>query len=203
MKSISVFNLANKGKFQSLQSINSFIYGIYIHCIRVLLIFLGLFGLAANPVPFTWLDGDRQQVIYLNPSLVAELKSSTNSKLDKNPRILHVRDTKIKNSIPKDGIPKQNKETYSEVFEENVGGRKMALPGDIFVEFDSTFTEDKVKQWAFLQNLTLLQKINSDKNIYRIKTNPGLESLTVANSLLTQVGVVSAFPNWWRESAPR
>jgi hypothetical protein len=79
----------------------------------------------------------------------------------------------------------------------------MTLPGDIFVEFDDTWDESYVKNWVAMQNLSIHGKLNSNKNMYRIKSNPGIESLHLANRLLTLPGIKAAFPNWWRESAVR
>lgn len=168
----------------------------------VFLTISGLFILSANPISFTWVDGDRQQVIYLNPNLIAELPTHFVSK-DKNPRIISNSDSKLKAAIAKGSLPKSHANSYSEVFEETEGGRKMTLPGDIFVEFDPSWSESKVKEWASIQNLSILQKLNSIRNIYRIKTAPGIESLHLANRLLAQEGVKSSFPNWWRESSHR
>lgn len=173
--------------------------------LKVFFVFLTIADLSilsANPISYTWMDRDRQQVIYLNPNLIAELPSSLVRK-DKNPRIIANLDSKLKAAITKGALPKSHANNYSEVFEETSGGRKMTLPGDIFVEFDLSWSESKVKEWAILQNLSIVQKLTSTRNIYRIKTNPGIECLHLANRLLAQEGVKSAFPNWWRESSVR
>ena len=79
----------------------------------------------------------------------------------------------------------------------------MTLPGDIFVEFKEDLDEKNIRVWADTQKLTLHEKINSTRNIYRIKTSPGIENIHLANKLLTQSEIKSAFPNWWRESSRR
>ncbi len=163
----------------------------------------GISGLAAQAQAYTWKDGDRLHIVYLNSNFIAEIQSSIGSKPEKHSRILPLTDTKLKSALEKGFLPKTHQGSHSEVFEEGEGGRKMTLPGDIFVEFAEGWDEQKVKEWASNEQLILLGKLNSQKNIYRIQTLPGIESLVLANRLLSQTGVKSAFPNWWRESVRR
>lgn len=172
------------------------------------LVYLFLFllsglSLLADSNVYSWKEGDREFTVYLNPNYVAEIQSPKSNSIDKQTRIIPVTDAKIKSALAKGSLPKSHVGTHSEVFEEGVGGRKMTLPGDIYVEFDESLTEEAIKEWANNEKLILLTKLPGNKNIYRFKTEPGVQSLQLANSLLSKTGVKSAFPNWWREFSRR
>ena len=175
----------------------------YMYRILFCFILFGISALSAQTNRFIWQEGERQHTVYLNSNFVAEIQSQGNQSHEKKAKILSVTDAKLKSSLLKGSLPNTHKGTYSEVFEEGEGGRKMTLPGDIFIEFDSDWNEDKVKDWALREKLTIVQKLNSTKNLYRIQSATGVESLLLANSLLSQSGIKAAFPNWWRESVRR
>lgn len=168
-----------------------------IRIVGILFGFLFLAKITAKSIEYTWRDGQRLHTVYLSESYIAEIKNG------KQVQMIEVRDPKLKSLLSKGFLPKTHSEAYSEVFEEVEGGRKMTLPGDIFVEFNEDLDEKNIRVWADTQKLTLFEKINSTRNIYRIKTNPGVANIHLANKLLTQKEIKSAFPNWWRESDHR
>ena len=155
-----------------------------IRIVGFILVFIFLAQLNAKSIEYIWRDGERLQTIYLNVGYIAEIQNGKQVKM-------------------MGFLPKTHSNMYSEVFEEVEGGRKMTLPGDIFVEFKEDLDEKNIRVWADTQKLTLHEKINSTRNIYRIKTSPGIENIHLANKLLTQSEIKSAFPNWWRESSRR
>ncbi|MBP9887301.1 MAG: hypothetical protein KBF93_13445 [Leptospiraceae bacterium] len=168
-----------------------------IRIVGFILVFIFLAQLNAKSIEYIWRDGERLQTIYLNVGYIAEIQNG------KQVKMMEVRDPKLKSFLSKGFLPKTHSNMYSEVFEEVEGGRKMTLPGDIFVEFKEDLDEKNIRVWADTQKLTLHEKINSTRNIYRIKTSPGIENIHLANKLLTQSEIKSAFPNWWRESSRR
>jgi len=168
-----------------------------IKVVRIVFVFSFLLELSAQSNIYTWRDGQRLQTIYLSRDYIAEIQNG------KQVKIIEVRDPKLKFFLSKGSLPKTHSDMYSEVFEEMEGGRKMTLPGDIFIEFKKDLDEKNIRIWANTHNLTLLQKVNSTRNIYRIKTSPGIENIHLANELLTQNEIKSSFPNWWRDSARR
>ncbi|MBI3582218.1 MAG: hypothetical protein HY098_09145 [Nitrospinae bacterium] len=93
----------------------------------------------------------------------------------------------------------------SPVFREggNPGGRIMSLPGNVIVFFKGDWSEQKVKGWAAAKNLEIADKLNIGKNVYVLKTVPGLESLNLANKLQESGEVEAAAPDWWRPAQRR
>lgn len=72
-------------------------------------------------------------------------------------------------------------------------------PGNVIVYLNPEWTEAAVQQWAQSRKLTILRKLDAGPNIYLIQSGPGLEALTLANSLQETGSVMAAFPDWWTE----
>lgn len=160
-------------------------------------------SILAEPKALTWKEGEREHLIYLSQDYIAEIDPPKSENKERNIRIIPISDTKLKSALAKGNLPSNYQGTHSEVFEDGNSRRKMTLPGDIFVEFEESWTEKNVKDWADAENLILISKFPGIKNIYRFKTDPGIKSLNLANTILTKAGVKAAYPNWWREFVRR
>jgi hypothetical protein len=82
-------------------------------------------------------------------------------------------------------------------------GRLMALPGGVLVNFKAGWTEAKIHEFLATRGLTLGQRMNLAGNWYTVNTAAGEASLLAANALQESGAVVSASPNWWKETSPR
>ncbi|HMS82529.1 MAG TPA: hypothetical protein PKD12_02630 [Nitrospira sp.] len=69
-------------------------------------------------------------------------------------------------------------------------------PGNIIVHFSPEWSEAAVQQWAASHKLEILRRLPSGPNNYVIQSGPGLEAISLANSLHRSPGVTAAFPNW-------
>jgi hypothetical protein len=90
---------------------------------------------------------------------------------------------------------------YSPVLRDSpsTAGRMRALPGNIIVYLNPDWDRAAVDAWALRRQLEIINKLEIGKNVYVIKTQPGLAALTLANALYQSGEVVAAMPNWWQE----
>ena len=77
----------------------------------------------------------------------------------------------------------------------------MALPGGVALVLDPDWDSARVD--AFLADNAIsvadVAELDFVANGFFIETDPGFDSLTLANSLAVQNGVVLSSPNWWTE----
>lgn len=90
---------------------------------------------------------------------------------------------------------------YSPILRDSAStaGRMRALPGGVIVYLNPEWDQAAVDAWALGKQLEIINKLAIGKNVYVIKTPAGLETLSIANSLMQSGKVVSAMPNWWQE----
>jgi len=170
-------------------------------------------------ISYAWHDGEREQLVWLNPALVAEFSTLPENEsavkraypaASAEPgsrgiaRIWRVEggaaervllDARAANTVGK----------YSPVFSDGAadGARKRALPGGIIVAFKPDWTESRVTAWAAAQALPIASKLEIGPNIYVLKTDAGLAALATANRIHRSGEVVSAQPDWWVEVTTR
>ena len=82
-------------------------------------------------------------------------------------------------------------------------GRLMALPGGVVVKLNPAWTDAEVRAWAAGKGLPVIQRLNLSGNWYLLASAPGPASLELANGLHTSGEVLSAAPNWWKQTKPR
>ena len=154
-------------------------------------------GTRAEPVEptlgesFTWHDGDRVLQVWLDPNLVVQPGSDGVSRDDIVATVgddIVVRGTV---SVPAKGDP---------VFWSDTG-ELMALPGGVALVLDPDWGSARVD--AFLAdnaiNVADVSELDFVANGFFVETDPGFDSLKLANSLAVQNGVVLSSPNWWTE----
>ena len=181
---------------------------------------------------YTWYDGDRERKVWLNPQLVAEFNPgaqgersvrSTYTAAQTIPtkrgqggvRLWKLNEAGKANETAK---PNDTATTairnlkaiypqgrYSAILHDGPSdaGRMRALPGNIIVYLNPQWDEAAVKSWLSSHQLAIVKKLEIGPNIYVIKTGPGLEALTIANTLYRSGEVQAAFPDWWQEVATR
>jgi hypothetical protein len=170
---------------------------------------------------YTWYDGEREQTVWINPALVAEFNPSTTEdksalkQVQPSARALPgkgagMRLWQLDGATAPAGMMRslntghpQGK--YSPVLHDtpSSAGRMRALPGNIIVYFNPTWSEAQISAWIGSRGLNVVKKLDIGTNIYIIKTDPGLAALELANTLYRSGEVVAAFPDWWQETATR
>ena len=181
----------------------------------------GASSAAALTQAYTWYEGQQKHTVWINPSLMAEFdppatedKSAMKQAIP-TARALHrksagMRLWQLDGSTAPVGMARslntrspQGK--YSPVLHDNpsASSRMRALPGNIIVYLQPSWSESQVNTWLKSHGLEVVKKLDIGTNIYILKTDPGLAALELANSLHQSGEVVAAFPDWWQETMAR
>jgi hypothetical protein len=175
---------------------------------------------AALTQSYTWYDGATAQQVWLNPGVVAEFKPSTkgsNAVKSVSPGATQLQVRSSRNSVRvwqlgSSDVTASRSLTvahpsgnYSPVFHDDASGNgpMRALPGNVIVYLNPSWNTAEVNDWLAKRKLQTVKKLNIGKNVYVIKTAPGLDALNLANELHASGEVVSATPDWWQEVTTR
>ena len=82
-------------------------------------------------------------------------------------------------------------------------GRLMALPGGVLVKLAPEWTDAQVRAWMDVKGLTVRQRMNIAGHWYVVESPAGNASLELANALQQSGEVLSASPNWWKQTTTR
>jgi hypothetical protein len=95
--------------------------------------------------------------------------------------------------------------TTSPVFRSGTSpaGRLMALPGGMVVNFKPEWTDGQVREFCAARKLVVQRKLELLGNWYVLETAAGRASLLAANALHESGQVLSASPNWWKQTDTR
>lgn len=168
-------------------------------------IIIAAFSFNAIAENLYYYDAGNQHTIKIEPSLVANFSTHASTQ---------VRSTESGQTKPFVTIQKNTSlssraagsvTNQSPVFREgdSPAGRLMALPGGVIVNFKPDWTDDQIHLWATAHGYLIEQKLNIQGNWYIIHTEPGLISLQTANEIQESGEVISASPNWWKQTAAR
>ncbi|MGZ5052383.1 MAG: hypothetical protein ACXWF8_02510 [Methylobacter sp.] len=151
-------------------------------------------------------DAGNQRTIKIDPSLTANFSTNTSSPQVRSTESVQTQPfvtiQKITSPVSKTAGSVSNQ---SPVFREgdSPSGRLMALPGGVIVNFKPDWTDDQINSWATAHGYRIEQKLNIQGNWYIIHTEPGLISLQTANDIQESGEVITASPNWWKQTATR
>ena len=169
---------------------------------------------------YVWYDGDREQQVWLNPQVVAEFNpgpkgESTMKGISSSASIMSTPHKQAGIRLWRMGNTTETvististhhpQGKYSAVMHDapTSTGRMRALPGNIIVYLNPLWDAAAVNNWLSTHKLEIVKILEIGPNIYIIKTGPGMEALTTANTLYRSGEVKAAFPDWWQEVAPR
>ena len=132
--------------------------------------------------PYTWQDGDRTLTVFLQPDQVL------------------TDDGEIEET--KGGRTTQGG-SGQPVFRSN-SGQLMTLPGGVLISLDPSWSQDAVDKFFAGNKIkpSRVSELDFLTNGFVIDTDPGFPSLTLANNLASQDGVLLSSPNWWTEISP-
>lgn len=168
-------------------------------------------GLSAqSPTKYIWHDGNVTRQIYVVPELLAEFGSGqagVRSAFANAAPVGENGGARLFRVAGNRSVVRGNGGSgggYSPVFSDNAGsGTKRALPGNILVQLDGSWSDAHCTAWAVGQGLRILQRLPINGNFFEISSPAGLASLELANRLHGTPGVVFAQPNWWAERFAR
>lgn len=174
---------------------------------------------ANTGVTYQWHDGERTNQCVMSSELIAEFipangravvadafpNATSESLSGGNVKIWKIGQVKDINAAIVSARGAGTTSLISPVFyKSSAGGPKMALPGNVIVEFKPSMTEIQVDGWIKQNSYTVVKTMSlGNSKFYVLKTGAGLESLETANKIYASGVVKRAQPNWWSEFVPR
>lgn len=140
---------------------------------------------AEDGVPFTYWDGDDQRTVWLEAAPSAAGRSEARGGDGKIPEV---------DAVAGDG---------RELVFRSESGEEMGLPGGVILLLEADWSAAEVAAFLAANDIAAdrASELGWIDNGLLIATEPGLASLTLANSLARQPGVVLSSPNWETEEA--
>ena len=131
---------------------------------------------------YTWQDGDRTRRVLLQTDLVVDSGGTV---------------------VRSDSGDAQGK--TQPVFVSESSGELMTLPGGVVLVFESSWSGDQIDAFFSEQGIDggRVEEQNFTTNAFFVETEPGFPSLTLANALAGEDGVLLGSPNWQREVSLR
>lgn len=163
---------------------------------------------------FVWYDGTNERRVWLDSEQVAELAPDQGSGtslplgqiLPQSPR--GIRFWTVEKGVTPDRLVKEldagsGRGTFSPVLRDapSPDSPMRLLPGNVIVELDPTWSQEKVRDWATRHQVEVLAHLPIESNMVVVRTAPGLAALELANKLYRSGEVRAAFPDWWTEKA--
>ena len=147
--------------------------------------------------PYTWVDGDRSQTVYLQSDLVVESDSSGL------PRDIVEASAAGTGNVAR-GADAQLKSDTLPVFRSE-SGELLTLPGGVLLVLDPEWSESQVNSFFSDNSITkdLVSELSYATNGFYIETEPGFPSLELANKLAALDGVELSSPNWGRDATTK
>jgi hypothetical protein len=156
-------------------------------------------------------DGGQPRAIQLQPGLVAEFTRASDRRTvlaahpaavalqgagDPSVRIYRVPATSTAQAAVPAGSP-----VYREG--RSPAGRLMALPGGVLLKFKPDWTRARIDAWLAQRGYTVESRLGIDGNWFKVATAAGQASLQAANDLFESGELLSASPNWWKQTRTR
>ena len=138
---------------------------------------------------YTWQDGDRTRTVVLQSDLI--LQPSANNGAE-----AVVADYGARSIVQRQADSEQG--AGQPVFRARSGGQLMTLPGGILLALDPDWDQTRISLFFFENGIdsNRAEPLQSLPNAYFVETEPGFPSLSLANNLATQEGVIVSSPNW-------
>lgn len=176
--------------------------------VLVLLTGVGCVAAVAQPVTH-YFDGGIRRTVTLDPELLAHFAAppSPVSSGTAMGRTVGAGSAEpfVKLHRRTDPLPRTVGGVSSPVYREGTSpaGRLMALPGDVMIRFKPDWSDGQVRDWASAKGLTLVRKLNITGQWYLVASPAGIASLELANTLHQSGELLSATPNWWKQTVTR
>ncbi len=154
---------------------------------------VGYSGNVAGAERYTWQDGDRSRTVTLRSDMSVAWTDDGGSAIVRDRRSTGQVDTQA-------GGQSDGQSVGQPVFQSDTG-QLMTLPGGVLLVFVPEWNAAQITLF-FIANGVDLSAVESQSfttNAYFIQTEPGFPSLTLANELAGQDGVLISSPNWQTE----
>lgn len=149
---------------------------------------------------YIWYDGGKPRSLQLDRSLLADFSSQAEAGQQPVVRSNGIRIWRQQEQAATRALVGGK---TSPVFRDSEGGTMRALPGNVIVRLDPSWTEPQLAAWLKENSLTELRRLPIGRNILVVFSPPGLPALDLANRLQESGKVVSAQPEWWEQRSAR
>ena len=156
---------------------------------------------SAQGQPYTWQDGDRTLTVLLQADLTVQDDGEIAPREE--PEGKGVARNNVGKGVEKKDSGGGGRDDHPVFRSES--GELMMLPGGVLLALNPEWTQSETDAF-FAGNGIKLDRVSDlgfVTNGFFVETEPGFPSLTLANSLAGQDGVVLSSPNWWTEISPR
>ena len=170
-------------------------------------------GFAAQASSGYYYDGGNKRKITLEPALVAEFSSAAKHPVNANSsrvsglasggkKFITLRPASTSSAPSAKTTAFSADAPTSQVYHEgsSTAGRLMALPGGVIIQFKPEWSNDEVTNWLASKSYVVQKKLAIKGNWYVIQSPSGQASLDLANQIYESGEVLSASPNWWKET---
>ena len=141
---------------------------------------------------YSWEDGDRTLNVVLQEDLVVQKTSEITTE-----------DVVVVKGVADSIVQKQagHDTDAGPVFKSESGGELMTLPGGVLLALDPDWDESQVDDFFTQNNISndRVSELDFIENGFVIETGSGLPSLSLANELAEEDGVLISSPNWSRQ----
>jgi hypothetical protein len=149
---------------------------------------------------YVWYDGGKPRQVQVDRSLVAEFGGRDDAGTEPVTRADGVRIWRQQDQAATRAAAEGKS---SPVFRDSGGGVMRALPGNVIVRLDPSWSDEQVAAWLTQNGLTELRRLPIGRNVLVLSSPPGLPALELANRLQQSGKVVSAQPEWWEQRSTR
>lgn len=147
---------------------------------------------------YTWYDGGKPKQVWLDKSLVAEFGQRTESV---SKPVAVINGARLWRQDDQ-AVPRaQSEGRVSPILRDEGSGRMRALPGNVIVQLDPSWSNEQITAWLSAHKLQETKRLSN--NVIVVTAPPGLASLELANRLHESGTVVSAQPDWWKQTGKR
>lgn len=149
---------------------------------------------------YVWYDGGKPRTLQMDSALVAEFGERAESGADPVVRGNGVRIWRQQDQAATRAVAGG---ASSPVFRDSEGGAMRALPGNVIVRLDPSWSTRQVADWLAQNRLSEVRRLPIGPNVLVLAAPPGLPALELANRLQQSGQVVSAQPEWWEQRSTR
>ncbi len=168
---------------------------------------------------YEWHDGDQVKHVWLNPEVIALIKSDETSENELQKEFPSAKKLRVgRGGLKFWRVRGANSSTHSRIREFNVKSHDNAssstgvsevfhdgpvestsariLPGGIVLGFPIAWSEKRCREWIAAKGHIIEHVIESSPNTYVVKSEPGLPTLEEANRLHATGDLVVSSPDW-------
>ncbi|MBV0881765.1 hypothetical protein KTQ42_21025 [Noviherbaspirillum sp. L7-7A] len=154
----------------------------------------------AAPGNYVWYDGGKPRQLQLDSTVVAEFGDRAEAGGEP---LMRGNGVRIWRQQDQAATRAAAGGAASPVFRDSQGSAMRALPGNVIVRLDPSWSGQQVDDWLRENRLSEVRRLPIGGNVLVLSSPPGLAALELANRLQQSGQVLSAQPEWWEQRSTR